>query len=198
MIVAMAMIAIWLVTIASGAGPSLAADAGLIPARLSGLVDSGAAVPAMLTPITSSFLHFDLVHIALNLLMLGFCGKHVESALGKGLMAFAMLVSAYAAAAAEWLWHPASTGIIIGASGVTSGLVGLYAIIYSAQDVPNIGPLPPYMVRIVWLAVAWIGLQVLVGFAFGGQIAIMAHIGGFVAGLLLARPLLKWRYARTS
>jgi membrane associated rhomboid family serine protease len=52
----------------------------------------------------------------------------------------------------------------------------------------------------LWLAAAWIGLQILIGLTFetsGLRIAIAAHIGGFLAGLLLARPLLllKWRGA---
>jgi membrane associated rhomboid family serine protease len=52
-------------------------------------------------------------------------------------------------------------------------------------------------VRALWLAAAWIGLQLLLGFAGGsgfGAVAIWAHVGGFLAGLLLARPLLRWRF----
>ncbi len=62
-----------------------------------------------------------------------------------------------------------------------------------------IGPIPAYVVRIAWLAAAWTILQLLIGFAGGfdslfGGIAIGAHIGGFLAGLLLARPLLARRF----
>ena len=49
----------------------------------------------------------------------------------------------------------------------------------------------------VWLAVAWISIQLLIGVAgMGGGplIAIGAHIGGFIAGLVLTRPLLLWHY----
>ena len=51
--------------------------------------------------------------------------------------------------------------------------------------------------HVVWLAAAWIGIQLMIGVAgLGGatRIAIGAHIGGFLAGLALARPLLLWRY----
>jgi membrane associated rhomboid family serine protease len=52
-------------------------------------------------------------------------------------------------------------------------------------------------VRVVWLAAGWVFLQSLFGLAFsGGRIAIAAHVGGFAAGLALARPLLLWRYRR--
>ena len=61
--------------------------------------------------------------------------------------------------------------------------------------------MPAGVVHVVWLAAAWIGIQLLMGLAgFGssvganGPIAIGAHIGGFLAGLVLARPLLLWRY----
>jgi membrane associated rhomboid family serine protease len=53
--------------------------------------------------------------------------------------------------------------------------------------------------NIVWLAAAWIALQMLMFYATTGAglaIAIAAHIGGFIAGLLLARPLLLFRYRK--
>jgi membrane associated rhomboid family serine protease len=52
---------------------------------------------------------------------------------------------------------------------------------------------------VLWLAAAWIGVQLLTGLAgLGGGplVAIGAHIGGFLAGLALARPLLLWRYRK--
>jgi membrane associated rhomboid family serine protease len=194
LIVAALMVAVWLVTLVSGRLEVFAASGGFIPARLSGHIDVAGGIPAVLTPITSSFLHLDALHIGLNLLILGFCGRQVEPALGKGLLVLVMLVSAYAACLAEWAWNPGGTSVVVGASGITSGLIGLYAVIYNAQDVPRIGPFPPHVVRIVWLAAAWLGLQALVGLAFSGQVSVAGHIGGFAAGLLLARPLLRWRY----
>jgi membrane associated rhomboid family serine protease len=53
--------------------------------------------------------------------------------------------------------------------------------------------------HIVWLALAWTVLQIAVGFAAGAQgllLATPAHIGGFLTGLLLQRPLLLWRYRK--
>jgi membrane associated rhomboid family serine protease len=56
------------------------------------------------------------------------------------------------------------------------------------------------LLNALWLGVAWIGLNLLIGLTFetaGLRIAVAAHIGGFIAGLVLARPLLllKWRGA---
>ena len=56
------------------------------------------------------------------------------------------------------------------------------------------GPVPGRVVQLLWLAAAWIGIQLLVGaIGLGGaEIAVGAHIGGFIAGLALTRPLLRW------
>jgi membrane associated rhomboid family serine protease len=66
--------------------------------------------------------------------------------------------------------------------------------------VQNFGPIPGNLIRAIWLAAAWIGIQAMIGVGFSGGIggysgiAIGAHIGGFIAGLILARPMLQWRY----
>ena len=56
--------------------------------------------------------------------------------------------------------------------------------------------------RLIWLAAAWIVIQLMIGLASGsgiaeiGQIAVAAHIGGFLAGLAATRPLLRWRFRK--
>src|SRR3546814_8144855 len=92
---------------------------------------------------------------------------------------------------------PQSHVPMIGASGAISALLAVFALIFSRPQAPAIGPIPSHWVRALWLAAAWIGIQLLIGFAGGagfGAIAIWAHVGGFVAGLILARPLLRWRF----
>ncbi len=76
---------------------------------------------------------------------------------------------------------------------------------YSAQKVKRIGPFSANVVRIAWLAAGWTLIQVMIGIATQGggadglgQIAIGAHIGGFVAGLLLTRPLLHLRFRKRA
>ena len=86
---------------------------------------------------------------------------------------------------------------MIGASGAISALLAVFALIFSRTQTSAIGPIPAHWVRALWLAAAWIGLQLALGFAGGGgfgAVAIWAHVGGFLAGLLLARPLLRWRF----
>lgn len=183
--------------------------AGFIPERLSAL---GAAVsmpdipwlPLWITPLTATLIHANWLHLGFNMLLLLFCGRFVEQLLGQGRTVLIYIVGAYAAALGQWAvpgFHDAREGIVpmIGASGAISALLGTYAMIYGQRSVRAIGFVPAYVVRMAWLAVSWTGLQLLIAVAGGldsffGGIAIGAHIGGFIAGLLLARPLLAHRF----
>lgn len=170
--------------------------AGFIPARASGLADIPGGFPVWLTPLSATLLHAGLLHLGFNLLMFVFCGRFVESVIGGLPSVVLYIVGAYAAALAQFAAGPSSNVPMIGASGAISATVGAYAVFFSRSKVKGIGPFSPFVVRVVWLAAGWVFLQSLIGLAAvaGGQVAIAAHIGGFVAGLALARPLLMWRY----
>ncbi|BBB12640.1 rhomboid family intramembrane serine protease [Sphingopyxis sp. FD7] len=173
--------------------------AGFIPARLDGelIVPPGTLVPFVLTPLTSAFLHGGVLHIAFNMVVLLFIGRQLEAPLGARAMAVLLVAGAYGGALAQYLADPASAAPMIGASGAISALIAVFALIFSRSQAPAIGPIPGHWVRALWLAAAWIGVQILLGFAGGagfGAIAIWAHVGGFLAGLFLARPLLRWRF----
>ena len=169
---------------------------GFIPARLSGLKVIG-ALPIWLTPLSATLLHAGALHIGFNLLMLFFCGREDEVALGRAGIVVLYVVGAYAAAAAQYVAGPLSTVPMVGASGAISALVGAYAILYGQRRPSRLSPELARWVHIAWLAAAWIFVQLLLGLASrteGIAIAAAAHIGGFLAGLVLARPLLRWRY----
>lgn len=193
---------------ASGLVDDAAVIAGFIPARVAGALSSGTEqipwLPAWLTPMSATLVHGGWLHIGFNMAMLLFCGRQVEHVLGTGPTLVLYTVGAYAAAAAQWAVEPDSGIPMIGASGAVSALMGTYALLYSQRDVRAFGPVPANVVRVLWLAAGWIGLQLLLGLATRtdgagiGQIAVFAHIGGFIAGLLLLRPLLKWRFRRIA
>lgn len=177
------------------------ARGGFFPIRLSegypALEAIGTLVPVWLTPVSSAFLHGGLMHIGFNMLMLLFCGRFVEQALGPWLMAMLYLIGAYAASMAEFLFNGQSDIPVVGASGAISAVLGAYALLFARNNVKPVGPFPGHIVRIAWLTLAWIGIQLMIGIATRGDlngIAIFAHIGGFVAGLLLTRPMLEWRF----
>jgi membrane associated rhomboid family serine protease len=169
---------------------------GFVPLRVSGNVE-GFILPVWLTPLTSTLSHGDLIHLGFNMVMLVYCGRMVEAVLGMGPLALLYVVGAYLAAAAQYLVDPMSPVPMIGASGAISAVVGVYALLFGRNDVASLGPIPAHWVRALWLAVAWTGIQWMIALATRGgeyQIATAAHVGGFLAGLALARQLLSWRY----
>lgn len=149
-------------------------------------------VPVWLTPITSAFLHAGLFHLAMNMLVLVSVGRLVEMALGTGRYVLLYAAGIAGAAAMHYAIDPVSTTPVIGASGAISAVLAAYFLLFSRRKPQALGPVPPVAVQIIWLAAAWIGINLLSQFAFAGTafgIAIWAHIGGFAAGLLLALPL---------
>jgi membrane associated rhomboid family serine protease len=177
---------------------------GFIPARIGepALLQGMAAVPIWLTPVSCTLIHAGWLHIGFNMLMLIFCGRQVEHVLGWGGTLFLYGVGGYAACLAQWVVDPASTNPMVGASGAISAILATYSLLYSQQQVRKVGPLSANLVRVLWLAAGWIAIQLMIGVAtaggFGdlGQIAIAAHIGGFLAGLAVTRPLLRWRFRK--
>jgi membrane associated rhomboid family serine protease len=197
--IAVATLVVSVLVLVSGGLPAVSFGAGFIPARFAGaMLPEGLpiVVPAVLTPLTATLIHGGAMHLLFNLVMLGFCGRLLERAVGSRGIAILYTAGAFAAAAAQWALDPPSATPMIGASGAISAVVGAYALLYGERRAKAIGPIPADAVHIAWLAAAWIGMQLLIGAAGmgGATIAVGAHIGGFVAGLALARPLLLWRY----
>ena len=187
----------WMLAAAIGASDTAAALWGFIPARFSGFVDISGAMPALLTPLSSTLVHGGLLHLAFNLLMLVWCGSAVERVLGRGALLLLYGVGAYTAAIAQWLVDPASIVPVIGASGAISAVIGAFALSFGEAKAVTRSPRFNRLLNAAWLLAAWVVLQMMVGLLAGGRgllLATPAHIGGFLAGLLLQRPLLLWRY----
>jgi membrane associated rhomboid family serine protease len=177
-------------------GPHILLQGGFVPARMTEVVPFD-AVPFWLTPLTATLLHGGLLHLGFNLLMFVYCGKQVEGVIGGMRLLILYVIGAYGAAFAQYAVDPQSVMPMIGASGAISAVVGAYALMFGRGQVKRIGPIPSVVVRALWLAAAWIVLQWGMGFITGGTatpIATAAHIGGFLTGLILAYPLLEWRY----
>ena len=203
-ILAAISVVLFLILSLTGRIDEAAVMGGFIPARVEtpDLLAGMAAAPWWLTPLTCTLIHAGWLHIGFNMLMLVFCGRQVEHVVDwKGVLVL-YGVGAYAACLAQWGIDPSSTDPMVGASGAISAIIATYALLYSQQQVRRIGPISANLVRMLWLAAAWITLQVMIGVAGGagladvGRIAVAAHVGGFVAGLALTRPLLLWRFRR--
>lgn len=164
---------------------------GFIPLRF-GPFELPGALPPILTPLSATLLHADLFHIGFNMLLMFYCGRQVEQALGPGPLALLYVLGAYVSAGGHYLFNAGDPAPMVGASGAVSAVIGAYAMLYSRPR-QGVGGTR----HVISLAVAWIVIQLLIGFSTMGspsRIAIVAHIFGFVLGLALAKPLLAWKY----
>ncbi|HZG47233.1 MAG TPA: rhomboid family intramembrane serine protease [Allosphingosinicella sp.] len=157
-------------------------------------------VPFVLTPLTATLIHADLFHLIFNLLIFLICGRAVEGAIGPVNLVILYVVGAFAAAGAQFALDPAAQIPMIGASGAISAVIGAYAMLFGKNRVPVRDPRLALWLNVLWLLAAWVVLQVAMGIVLSaGQgilLAVGAHVGGFVAGVALARPLLLWRYRK--
>ncbi len=173
--------------------------AGFIPARLSGAVDLAGALPAWITPLSSALVHGGWLHLGVNMLMLAFLGIQVERIIGASGLVLAYVIGAIVAALAQFLVDPSSPIPMIGASGAISALFGLYALFFGQPKQVTSNMRLNRAIHVAWLLVTWVVLQWMAAYLAGGQgvmLATPAHIGGFIAGILLQRPLLLWRYRK--
>jgi membrane associated rhomboid family serine protease len=189
----------WLAALVFGRNDWAALTLGFIPARLSGIPAPWPAMPAFLTPLTATLVHSGLVHLGFNLLIFVWCGAAVERVIGKTGLVVLYVIGAYAAALAQWALDPMGVVPMIGASGAISAVIGAFALSFGrAKQVTNSVTLNRW-INALWLLVAWVVLQVMMGVLAGSQgylLATPAHVGGFALGLLLQRPLLLWRYRK--
>jgi membrane associated rhomboid family serine protease len=181
-----------------GQSQTAALVGGFIPALApyGAVTWAGPAIPQWLTPLTATLLHGGVFHLLFNMVMFVYCGREAERALGSGAIGILYFLGAYSAAAGQWAQDPQSMMPMIGASGAISAIVAAYALLYGRNRARKIGPLSAGLLHALWLGAAWTIINLLVGYATltDQPVAIGAHIGGFLAGLVLTRPLLLWRY----
>ena len=187
--------------LSAAGGQQVAYALGVIPAVLTGrevLPPEIALLPPPATVFTSMFLHGGFWHLAGNMWFLWIFGNNVEDAMGHVRFVVFYLVCGVAAVFAQVLPNPGSIVPMVGASGAISGVLGAYMLLYPRARVLLGLPVGFLIVQIgrfpaVWVLASWFGLQLVMALASGpeipgdtqGRIAFGAHIGGFVAGLLL-------------
>ena len=178
---------------------------GFIPARLAYGGDEMLA-PFFLTPLTATLIHGGPIHLLFNIVILAFCGRPVESVLGPVALVFLYVLGAYAAAGAQYAVNPLAVTPMVGASGAISAIIGAYAMLFGRNKVKVANPTLALWLNALWLMAAWVILQLCMGIVLAGsnflysgegvRVAVAAHIGGFLVGLLLANPLLLFRYRK--
>lgn len=179
------------------AGPyqeTLVYQFALIPAQLTTGPDLGDIADIF----TGMFMHAGLAHLGGNMLYLWIFGDNVEDSMGPGKYLLFYLVGGVVASLAHILTNPASQIPTVGASGAIAAVLGAYLVLYPQSRVATLIPLGLYM-RIAMLPAIivlglWFVLQLFSGvMSLGGPdvggVAFWAHIGGFVAGMVLAKLL---------
>ena len=187
----------WIIAVVTLSADQAALALGFIPARVLGAAVPWPALPAFLTPLSATLVHSGMIHLAFNLLVFVWCGTAVERVLGRTGLITLYIIGAYAAAAGQWLADPMGVVPMVGASGAISAVIGAFSLSFGRPRQFTRSQSVNRWINAVWLMTAWVVLQVAMGWLAGGQgylLATPAHIGGFLAGLLLQRPLLLWKY----
>ncbi len=151
-------------------------------------LDAELRVPPLLALLTSMFLHGSLFHLLGNMLYLWIFGNNIEDVLGHARFVLFYLMTGLAAALTHTLANPNSRTPMIGASGAIAGILGAYWFLFPRARVRtlvflifyiDVVAVPAGIVLGVWF------LAQVLNVGMGGGVAWFAHIGGFVAGILL-------------
>jgi membrane associated rhomboid family serine protease len=189
----------------AGAAEAFVFEFGVIPCRLTqacpgALVRVADDFPhPWVTIVTSMFLHGGMLHIGGNMLYLWIFGDNVEDTLGHGRFLLFYLVSGVAAALGQTLVSPTSSVPMIGASGAVSGVLGAYLLLFPHATILTLVTfgffikflhVPALIVLGFWIVLQLINGYITVsaqsmGRGESGGVAWFAHIGGFLAGMLL-------------
>ena len=177
-----------------------------------GLTSAHVPNPSALPLLTSMFLHASWLHVIGNMWVLWIFGDNIEDYLGHfGYLVF-YIVSGLAGSLLHIALNPNSTVPSVGASGAIAGVMGAYFLLYPSARVLTLVPLIIFF-TFVWLP-AWIVLGYWFVFNFlsgaataivysnstrgGGGVAFWAHVGGFVAGIVMIKLLPKRMRSRYS
>ncbi len=205
---------VWLFVQGAGAAVPLATavcNLGLIPGELTGMLRAGVGFPmgdglvCVTDPgrqtsnvLTSMFLHGGWAHLLGNMWFLWLFGNNVEDSMTRPRFIVFYLLCGVAAALARVAAEPASAIPMVGASGAISGVMGAYLVLYPRVRVFTLVVLGFFITTVAlpaWvMLIYWMGIQLVSGFldsfaaeSGAGGVAFWAHVGGFVAGVILVK-----------
>jgi len=211
-IITIALIAIcvlaWVIVQGAGSEQAVAESVcnyGLIAGELTGAGTPGQGIPMgegmlcvvdqgpeYLALFTSMFLHGSWMHLLGNMWFLWLFGNNIEDSMTRPRFIAFYLLCGIAAALLQVFTNPASPIPMIGASGAISGVMGGYLVLYPKVKVYTLVPLgffaTTWAIPAWGMLLYWMALQLLGGLGAGeGGVAFWAHIGGFLAGVVLIR-----------
>jgi membrane associated rhomboid family serine protease len=206
-----ACVAAWILVQGAGAPMPVAAavcNLGLVPGELTGMLGAGVEFPmgdglvCVTDPgtqpshiVTHMFLHGSWMHLLGNMWFLWLFGNNVEDSMTRPRFIAFYLLCGLAAALLQVATNPESAIPMVGASGAISGVMGAYLVLYPRVRVFTLVPLGFFITTIAlpaWgMLVYWMFLQFVGGLSAiggeGGGVAFWAHIGGFIAGVVLVK-----------
>lgn len=166
------------------------ANWALVPARVSS-GDGG------YTFFSSMFMHAGFMHLAGNMLFLWIFGDNLEDELGHWKYLGFYLFCGVIAGLAQFLADPTARVPMVGASGAIAGIMGAYLLLYPKAKIDillilivffKVFPVPAWVMLGLWAIMQFVGgISATSG---SGGVAYLAHLGGFVAGIVLIYP--KW------
>jgi membrane associated rhomboid family serine protease len=207
------LVAVWVLV--QGAGldfrtfTSSLCEYGLIPGRLTGRLAAGTTVPLgetetcriaggalrYWTLFTSMFLHGSWGHLIGNGWFLWVFGNNIEDSMGRLRFVLFYVICGLVAAVAQVALDPGSMAPMVGASGAISGVMGGYLVLYPRVRVKTllfffifirIISVPAWVMLVYWFVIQLLtALPQLGGHAASSGVAVVAHVGGFLAGCLL-------------
>lgn len=204
----LANVAVWILVQGMGIEPGLSRSVcqlGLIPGELLQRLPLGYQIQISegtacvvtpgtpwLAPLTSMFLHGSWLHLLGNMWFLHVFGNNVEDVMGRGRYLGFYLLCGLAAVAAQIAADPNSAVPMVGASGAIGGVMGAYIMLYPRARIHTFVfffflEVPAWIMLGYWFLLQLAGGS---GPSDAGGVAFWAHIGGFLAGVLLT-PLLK-------
>ncbi len=203
---------VWLFVQGAGSEMALAASVcnlGLIPGELTGALPPGTRFPmgegiACFTDpgrqfshlLTHMFLHGSWMHLLGNMWFLWLFGNNIEDSMGHARFVIFYLLCGLAAAAAQIITGPDAAVPMVGASGAISGVMGAYLVLYPNVRVYTLVPLgffitsmalPAWVMLGYWFLIQFLSGVVSFAGEVGGGVAFWAHVGGFVAGVVLVK-----------
>jgi rhomboid family protein len=179
-------------TMTPAAGNAFIMANGTVPLRVTLFLQGRATAEGALLPlVTSMFLHGGLMHLAGNMLFLWVFGDNVEDYFGHlGYLVF-YLVCGVGSGLIHVLFNLGSRIPAVGASGAISGVMGAYAVLYPRHRILTfffvfLIPVPAILILGYWFVIQFLEGVGGVGMGSTGGVAIWAHIGGFLIGVLIA------------
>ena len=177
-----------------------------IPARIPAWLSGHAPFEVAFLPLlTSMFLHAGIAHIAGNMLFLWIFGDNVEDFYGHFTYLFFYLVCGVGSGLLHVLFNLNSTTPALGASGAISGVMGAYLILYPRARILTLVfiflvPIPAVIILGYWFVLQFLAGINSLGMTANGGVAVWAHVGGFLLGMLITmmargRQSTRWQSA---